>query len=105
MNPLLFFLTGKTGGPLKPEFFVSKLGVLMIFFVNGIQLSIGSTSDLKATFKLNAFIQSYNMLFIPVHSSHILFAKGLKMASSIVFTVSYSALYSINLYAVLTVCV
>ena len=71
MNLLLFLITGKTGGPLKPEFFVSKLGVLMIFFVNGIQLSIGSTSDLKATFKLNAFIQSYNMLFIPVRLFHV----------------------------------
>lgn len=32
---------GATGGVLKPEFFVSKLGVFTIFFINGIALSIG----------------------------------------------------------------
>ena len=32
---------GATGGRLKPEFFISKLGVFTIFFINGIALSIG----------------------------------------------------------------
>lgn len=32
---------GATGGRLRPEFFVSKLGVFTIFFINGIALSIG----------------------------------------------------------------
>ena len=32
---------GATGGVLRPEFFVSKLGVFTIFFINGIALSIG----------------------------------------------------------------
>lgn len=31
---------GATGGPLKPEFTISKLGVFTIFFINGIALSI-----------------------------------------------------------------
>jgi SBF-like CPA transporter family (DUF4137) len=33
---------GATGGRLRPEFFVSKLGVFTIFFINGIALSIGT---------------------------------------------------------------
>ena len=37
MNPAF----GATGGRLKPEFFISKLGVFTIFFINGIALSIG----------------------------------------------------------------
>lgn len=37
MNPSF----GATGGRLRPEFFVSKLGVFTIFFINGIALSIG----------------------------------------------------------------
>jgi hypothetical protein len=38
MNPSF----GATGGRLRPEFFVSKLGVFTIFFINGIALSIGA---------------------------------------------------------------
>ena len=37
MNPSF----GATGGRLRPEFFISKLGVFTIFFINGIALSIG----------------------------------------------------------------
>ena len=37
MNPSF----GATGGKLRPEFFISKLGVFTIFFINGIALSIG----------------------------------------------------------------
>ena len=33
---------GATGGRLRPEFFISKLGVFTIFFINGIALSIGT---------------------------------------------------------------
>jgi SBF-like CPA transporter family (DUF4137) len=35
---------GATGGRLRPEFFVSKLGVFTIFFINGIALSIGKSN-------------------------------------------------------------
>jgi hypothetical protein len=55
-----------TGGPLKPEFTISKCGVLAIFFINGIQLQIGGSEDVKDTMKLNVVIQAYNMLFLPI---------------------------------------
>ena len=38
---------GATGGRLRPEFFISKLGVFTIFFINGIALSIGRCNILK----------------------------------------------------------
>ena len=62
LNPRL----GMTGGPLRPEFTISKLGVLAIFFINGIQLSLGATEDMHDMLRLNAFIQTYNMLFLPI---------------------------------------
>ena len=43
---------GATGGRLRPEFFISKLGVFTIFFINGIALSIGK-SRTKTFIKLN----------------------------------------------------
>lgn len=36
-NPAL----GASGGILRPEFFISKLGVFAIFFINGVALSLG----------------------------------------------------------------
>ena len=62
LNPRI----GMTGGPLRPEITISKLGVLAIFFINGIQLSLGANEDMHDMLKLNAFIQSYNMLLLPL---------------------------------------
>ena len=38
-NPAL----GASGGILKPEFFISKVGVFTIFFINGVALSLSSS--------------------------------------------------------------
>ena len=58
---------GASGGPLKPEFFISKLGVFTIFFINGIALSIsGSPSELQSTVKTNILIQTFNFAIIPL---------------------------------------
>jgi predicted Na+-dependent transporter len=62
-NPQL----GASGGILKPEFFISKLGVFTIFFINGIALSIGaSPSELQTATKVNAIIQLFNFGFMPL---------------------------------------
>lgn len=58
---------GATGGPLRPEITVSKLGVFTIFFINGIALSIsGSPSELQTATKTNTIIQLFNYGFIPL---------------------------------------
>lgn len=62
-NPRFF----ASGGRLRPEFWVSKVGVFTIFFINGIALSLsGSAEDIKAAGKTNALIQSYNFIFLPL---------------------------------------
>lgn len=53
-NPSL----GATGGPLKPELFISKLGVFTIFFINGVALSLSKDpSQISSAGKTNALIQ------------------------------------------------
>ena len=62
-NPHFF----KSGGSLRPEFWISKVGVFIIFFINGIALSIsGSSDDLRKAGKTNAIILSYNFAFLPL---------------------------------------
>ena len=62
-NPHFF----ASGGALRPEFWISKVGVFIIFFINGISLSIsGSVEDLQSASKTNAIIQSYNFLLLPL---------------------------------------
>ena len=58
---------GASGGPLKPEFFISKLGVFTIFFINGLSLSITSSpEEMQSATKTNTLIQLFNFGFIPV---------------------------------------
>lgn len=62
-NPQL----GATGGVLRPEIFISQLGVFIIFFINGVALSLSATpSELSNASKINAMIQFYNFGFIPI---------------------------------------
>lgn len=62
-NPAL----GATGGILRPEFTISKLGVFTIFFINGVALSLSNTpSELSAATKTNTLIQVFNFGFIPL---------------------------------------
>lgn len=61
-NPAL----GATGGPLRPEIFISKLAVALIFFINGLSLSItGNPSELRDSFKTNLLIQAFSFAFLP----------------------------------------
>lgn len=70
MNPSF----GATGGRLRPEFFVSKLGVFTIFFINGIALSIGERSERELW---SAFLSCFRYVCVygcmlashPVHRS------------------------------------
>jgi len=62
-NPSFF----ASGGRLHPEFFISKLGVFIIFFINGIALSVsGSPSEMQSAYKTNLCIQLFNFGFIPL---------------------------------------
>eukprot|EP01038_Epipyxis_sp_PR26KG_P010846 gene10846-14559_t len=58
---------GATGGILRPEITISKLGVFTIFFINGVALSlVGSPDEMSAATKTNILIQSFNFGFIPL---------------------------------------
>lgn len=60
---------GVTGGVLRPEITISKIGVFIIFFINGIALSFSggrSSSQIKTATKTNALIQFFNFGFIPL---------------------------------------
>lgn len=64
-NPQL----GATGGILKPEFWISKLGVFAIFFINGIALSPvsdASEAEKAVSTKMNCMIQLFNFGAIPL---------------------------------------
>lgn len=63
---------GATGGPLRPEITISKLAVFIIFFINGIALSIkGSPSELQNSFKTNSLIQFFGFGFLPLLASFL----------------------------------
>jgi sodium/bile acid cotransporter 7 len=56
-----------SGGILKAEWLVGKIGVFVIFFLNGIALRIDSDPvELKKQAKTNVLIQVWNMGFMPL---------------------------------------
>lgn len=56
-----------SGGILRAELLVGKVGVFVIFFLNGIALSIDTSADeVKTAAKTNALIQLWNMAFMPL---------------------------------------
>lgn len=59
---------GATGGPLRPEFTISKCGVFFIFFINGVALQLTGTSsaDMQTAVKTNILIQAFNFGLIPL---------------------------------------
>lgn len=62
-NPAFF----ASGGWLRPEFYISKVGVFTIFFINGIALSVsGSPSEMQSAYKTNLCIQLFNFGVIPL---------------------------------------
>lgn len=55
-----------SGGHLKAEWLVGKLGVFVIFFLNGLALSFKTQpSEIKSAMKTNALVQVWNMAIIP----------------------------------------
>ena len=88
---------GCTGGPLKPEFFVSKVGVFLIFFINGISITLKQQDDAMARTigKTNLLIQLYNIAFIPMVAlllapiyPHEAFRDGIRVLSVIPTTIN-----------------
>lgn len=59
---------GRTGGILKPELTISKLGVFTIFFINGVALNIGggSPAEVVTATKTNILIQLFSYGFMPL---------------------------------------
>jgi sodium/bile acid cotransporter 7 len=56
-----------SGGPCMPEFWISKVGVCTIFFLNGIALSMtGDASQVRSAAKTNALIQCFNLMAMPL---------------------------------------
>ena len=65
LNPQL----GATGGIFRPEITVSKIGVFIIFFINGVALSPlteSSPAERAIATKTNILIQGWNFGVIPL---------------------------------------
>lgn len=56
----------RTGGFFKPEFFVSKVGVFMIFLFNGLYISLDQFKQATASWKINLLTQTWSMLVLPM---------------------------------------
>lgn len=48
---------GKNGGVLRPELFIGKFGVTLIFLLSGLSLELKQISDAASNYKLNLLIQ------------------------------------------------
>lgn len=53
-------------GVLKPEFWINKVGVVFIFFVNGLSLSVTQLRDAGANWRTHALVQLYNLGLMPL---------------------------------------
>lgn len=48
---------GKNGGVLRPELFIGKFGVFLIFLLSGISLEVSDLAQAASNFKLNSMVQ------------------------------------------------
>lgn len=63
INPTI----GCTGGMFKPEVTISKCAIFVIFFINGLLMSLNSAPEQrKSATKFNMLIQAFAFLFIPI---------------------------------------
>lgn len=62
VNPSIF----KSNGVFHPEIFVKKLGVFLIFVINGMAISANELVTSTANWKVSSLIQSYSLLLIPL---------------------------------------
>lgn len=56
---------GKTGGVLKPELWINKVGVMTIFFLNGLSLSMNQLQSAGVEWRIHSLVQAYNLGFLP----------------------------------------
>jgi hypothetical protein len=49
---------GKNGGVLRPELFIGKFGVMLIFLLSGLSLELSDLAQAASNFKLNTMVQS-----------------------------------------------
>jgi sodium/bile acid cotransporter 7 len=56
---------GVNGGLLKPELFIGKFGVTMIFLLSGVSLELSELKSAVANMKLNFLVQSGSFLAWP----------------------------------------
>lgn len=57
---------GKTGGSLRPEFWINKVGVVFIFIINGLSLSVSQLQSAGSSWGLHAFTQVYSLCVLPI---------------------------------------
>jgi hypothetical protein len=48
---------GKNGGVLRPELFIGKFGVTLIFLLSGLSLEVSDLAQAASNFKLNSMVQ------------------------------------------------
>ena len=53
----VFPALGKNGGVLRPELFIGKFGVTMIFLLSGLSLELSELKQAASSFKLNTMVQ------------------------------------------------
>jgi hypothetical protein len=53
----VFPALGKNGGVLRPELFIGKFGVTLIFLLSGISLELSDLTQAASNFKLNTMVQ------------------------------------------------
>lgn len=61
----LFPSLGVNGGVMRPELFIGKFGVTMIFFLSGVSLELQELKSAVSNMKLNAMVQGSSFLAWP----------------------------------------
>ena len=61
-NPQL----GRTGGSLRPEFWINKVGVIFIFIINGLTLPTSQLQAAGSSWGIHAFTQFYSLCILPL---------------------------------------
>jgi sodium/bile acid cotransporter 7 len=57
---------GSSGGLLRTDIFVSKIGVFLLFFLKGLSVSPATVRDACAHYKVNILTQVFSSIFIPL---------------------------------------
>ena len=57
---------GKTGGHLRPEFWINQVGVIFIFVMNGLSLSVSQLQAAGSSWGIHVFTQFYSLCVLPL---------------------------------------